>query len=607
VFTFNHAANGQLTSLRMPGNVVDSMRYDLEGRMTWREERSPAHLNAPLQHETFVYDARGKVLQVSVPATVQRNSSSTFTQWYSGLGSLVMTNWVNSDNPQWQRERFTMDALGNMVARHEYLNNAEGPGNDHPDFNYVMDSGYGRVKQITRVDPQGYSSGAVDDTWLRYDMSGNQETSYQRSGPGGGAGFTHMVDTRSFYAADDRLRAFQKYDDKPGSIQGTSLGVFEEYRYDPLGRRVAVRTRRPPALCNQPAECYNSMTYFVWAGDQLLWEIRSTDAYDNEHAGGVVSYFQAGGIDRPLTIWKSGVGSVVTHQSWRGQFARGTFGMGASRPAGQSTECEESPPTNGCLPIQWPGWNTSAWSQEAAKPHTTGSDRFWFGSLSVGMRDASGQQYMRNRYYNPQTGQFTQPDPIGLAGGLNSYGFAAGDPVSYSDPLGLYIRCVTRSACEIWARVYDQAVIASRSSNRQRREHAQVVLSGMQRIMNSREMVALTARNRNPLRRGVDWAFPKWFPVTGSGPCERIDRYCPSASGYGVVIDPGWAKFKGVGEETRFVHELGHILSYLDGKDGPEDNAENDQDAVDFEDHYRAMSGCGLRSNHTWSGGRCEE
>jgi hypothetical protein len=53
------------------------------------------------------------------------------------------------------------------------------------------------------------------------------------------------------------------------------------------------------------------------------------------------------------------------------------------------------------------------------------------------MRDATGQMYMRNRYYDPQTGQFTQPDPIGLAGGLNSYGFAAGDPVSYSDPYGL--------------------------------------------------------------------------------------------------------------------------------------------------------------------------
>ena len=45
--------------------------------------------------------------------------------------------------------------------------------------------------------------------------------------------------------------------------------------------------------------------------------------------------------------------------------------------------------------------------------------------------------YRRNRYYNPATGLFTQPDPIGLAGGLNLYGFAEGDPVSYSDPYGL--------------------------------------------------------------------------------------------------------------------------------------------------------------------------
>jgi hypothetical protein len=44
---------------------------------------------------------------------------------------------------------------------------------------------------------------------------------------------------------------------------------------------------------------------------------------------------------------------------------------------------------------------------------------------------------MRNRYYDPATGQFTQPDPIGIAGGLNSYGFAAGDPVTYADPYGL--------------------------------------------------------------------------------------------------------------------------------------------------------------------------
>jgi RHS repeat-associated protein len=80
----------------------------------------------------------------------------------------------------------------------------------------------------------------------------------------------------------------------------------------------------------------------------------------------------------------------------------------------------------------------------------------WYGGLVDGMRDASGQMYMRNRYYDPATGQFTQTDPIGVAGGMNVYGFAAGDPVSYSDPYGLSpsdceIRLVSGAGPENWA------------------------------------------------------------------------------------------------------------------------------------------------------------
>jgi hypothetical protein len=40
-------------------------------------------------------------------------------------------------------------------------------------------------------------------------------------------------------------------------------------------------------------------------------------------------------------------------------------------------------------------------------------------------------------YAGLRRGPFTQEDPIGLAGGMNLYGFAGGDPVSYSDPFGL--------------------------------------------------------------------------------------------------------------------------------------------------------------------------
>lgn len=56
--------------------------------------------------------------------------------------------------------------------------------------------------------------------------------------------------------------------------------------------------------------------------------------------------------------------------------------------------------------------------------------------------DGSQLQYLRNRYYDPNTGRFTQEDPIGLAGGLNLYGFANGDPVNFSDPFRLRSCCL---------------------------------------------------------------------------------------------------------------------------------------------------------------------
>jgi RHS repeat-associated protein len=124
-------------------------------------------------------------------------------------------------------------------------------------------------------------------------------------------------------------------------------------------------------------------------------------------------------------ITKNGT-SILPHQNWRGQFSSGTYANGAR------SDCAPGVTTN-CHPVSWPGYRTTAWHHDVTEPDI----RAWWGGLVDGMRDASGQQYMRNRYYDPATGQFTQSDPIGIAGGLNSYGFAAGDPVSYSDPYGL--------------------------------------------------------------------------------------------------------------------------------------------------------------------------
>ena len=49
----------------------------------------------------------------------------------------------------------------------------------------------------------------------------------------------------------------------------------------------------------------------------------------------------------------------------------------------------------------------------------------------------TGFYYNWNRYYDPSTGRYLTSDPIGLAGGLNTYGYANNNPLLWIDILGL--------------------------------------------------------------------------------------------------------------------------------------------------------------------------
>ena len=140
---------------------------------------------------------------------------------------------------------------------------------------------------------------------------------------------------------------------------------------------------------------------------------------------------------QPLTTWPTF--TLLPQWDSRGVPTFGVFSTGVgyrtlAPPAPTQTACPILGTTTAdrCVIVQW------AAGQTAYDPRRGRGERVsWFGTVLEGKRDGVGLEYKRNRYYDPQAAQFTQGDPIGVAGGLNAYGFAGGDPVNFSDPFGL--------------------------------------------------------------------------------------------------------------------------------------------------------------------------
>ena len=110
----------------------------------------------------------------------------------------------------------------------------------------------------------------------------------------------------------------------------------------------------------------------------------------------------------------------MLHRNWRGNVAGATFVNGDSTDTG----------------TVWPAAYRDVWMAPDARQGAPQPNK-WLGSLVTDSKDATGTLYRRNRYYDPVSGRFTQEDPIGLAGGMNLYGYADGDPINFADPFGL--------------------------------------------------------------------------------------------------------------------------------------------------------------------------
>jgi RHS repeat-associated protein len=488
---------GERFKMTLTSTMVDSSGYDPAGRLTSHRIFDRAtmaefpHPDVVLRNDTLTYDLRDKVLK----SAGRQGFADTTTTKYSGLGHAIefdfaapaLTNYGLTARVV-TKERMRLDALGNSYVLYDSTN-AHGQSQSittrRRDLTYQ--SGTGRL--LTAEDDDRRDA-------YEYDVAGNTGFFWQSAwdlDPG------VMLENRaSFYAMDGRLRA--------ADYRKTWVGLnkfspetwwwdsfFEEFRYDALGRRVLVRQRkRCKNLQYGPLdECMLSLIRrTVWDGDEELYEIQMPggdevnadtlendtlfihrrpaeapsypDYYDSNPRFGRVAYLHATGIDVPISLVRMNYEDhpygksyqawplpfvVVPHWNWRGQAEYGTYGDGSYK------RCYPSDSTR-CVQVQW---STKAFAfQDPAKDSLAS----WIGTLIDEKHDATGTLYRRNRHIDPATGRFTQEDPIGLAGGLNLYGFGSGDPVNFGDPFGLCPWCIAYAIFEIGSTLYDLGDLA---------------------------------------------------------------------------------------------------------------------------------------------------